>query len=80
MPKLEKARNLLVIRPWIASYSSSETFGHFDGLVMRQRETATPRHYCDLEVLHAGDDPVVVSIPVKKGAGEAEEGEAPAAA
>ncbi|MDT8278789.1 hypothetical protein RQ734_22290 [Roseomonas mucosa] len=56
MPKLEKARNLLVIRPWIASYSSSETFGHFDGLVMRQRETATPRHYCDLEVLHAGDD------------------------
>jgi large subunit ribosomal protein L25 len=31
-------------------------------------------------VLHAGDDPVVVSIPVKKGASEAGEGEAPAAA
>ena len=30
-------------------------------------------------VLHAGDDPVVVSIPVKKGAGEAAEGEASAA-
>ena len=30
-------------------------------------------------VLHAGDDPVVVSIPVKKGASEAAEGEASAA-
>ena len=31
-------------------------------------------------VLHAGDDPVVVSIPVKKGAGEAAEGEEATAA
>ena len=35
---------------------------------------------CVKPVLHAGDDPVVVSIPVKKGSGEAGEGEGEATA
>lgn len=56
MPKLDQQQHLLVIRPWISSYSSRDTYGHFDALVMRQRGTATPQHFCDLEVLHAGDD------------------------
>ncbi|WP_265548349.1 hypothetical protein [Roseomonas mucosa] len=45
-----------MIRPWISSYSSRDTYGHFDALAMRQCWKATPRHYCDLEVLHAGGD------------------------
>ena len=47
--------DLLVLRPWLASYSGGDAYAHFDGLPMRAAVGA-PRRYADLDVLQRGDD------------------------
>lgn len=50
-------RDLLVVRPWVAQFIGNESYGHFDAIVMRQRNTAPAERYGDLDILHRGDDP-----------------------
>ena len=56
MSKSVKHRDLLVIRPWLSTYSGGDSYAHFDALVMRQYNEAEPQRYGDLDVLHRGDD------------------------
>lgn len=49
-------RDLLVVRPWVAHYIGNDSYGHFDAIVMRQRNTAPAERYGDLDILHRGDD------------------------
>lgn len=48
-------RDLLVVRPWVSHYGT-DSYGHFDAVVMRQRGLTPPERYGDLDVLHRGDD------------------------
>ena len=56
MPKPDEYQDLLVIRPWVSSYASGGTFGHFDAVPMRRIGRAAPEFYSHLEMLQAGDD------------------------
>lgn len=56
MPKPDDYQDLLVIRPWVSSYTSGGVFEHFDAIAMRRPGRAAPQHYRELEMLQAGDD------------------------
>ncbi len=48
--------DLLVIRPWLATWRGGEAYPHFDALPMRAEGSGVPRRYADLSVLHRDDD------------------------
>ena len=55
MFKPHQDRDLLVVRPWTTHYSGTDSYGHFDAIVMRQRGLTVAERYGDLDVLHRGD-------------------------
>ena len=55
MFKPHQDRDLLVVRPWTTHYSGTDSYGHFDAIVMRQRGLRIAERYGDLDVLHRGD-------------------------
>ncbi len=48
--------DLLVVRPWLATWRGGEAYAHFDALAMRSEDGRTPDRYGDLQVFGRGDD------------------------
>ena len=48
--------DLLVVRPWLATWRGGESYAHFDALPMRSEDGHTPDRYGDLRVFGRGDD------------------------
>ncbi len=48
--------DLLVVRPWLATWRGGEAYAHFDALAMRGEDGRTPDRYGDLRVFGRGDD------------------------